>query len=61
MDTPDSYISSGITGGIIAIVYVAYKVFKHSACRSKCCGQVTEMQIDLEKGLLQSKGNSNTC
>lgn len=55
MDNPNTYISSGVTGGIISIVYIVYKIFKHSACRSKCCGQTTELQIDLEKGLLQRK------
>jgi len=55
MDNISSYVSSGIAGGIIAVVYVVYKIFKHSACRSKCCGHTTEIQIDLEKGLLQKK------
>jgi len=57
MDTAP-FVSSGITGGIIAVVYVLYKVFKHSACRSKCCGQMTELQVDLENGLLQNKSPS---
>lgn len=58
MEDPSNYISSGIIGGILAIIYVAYKVLKHSACRSKCCGQTTELQLDLEKGLLQNKSIS---
>jgi len=58
MDNPETYISSGLTGGIIAIIYVSYKILKHSSCRSKCCGQTTELQIDLEKGLLQNKSPS---
>ena len=28
--------------------YAVYKVFKHVKCRSVCCGNKSEVQIDLE-------------
>jgi len=52
-----SFVSSGITGVIVVVTYILYKVFKHSKCRSKCCGHETELQVDLENGLLR-KSNS---
>lgn len=33
---------------VMAICYMIYKVVKHSRCRSLCCGNKTEVQIDLE-------------
>ena len=34
---------------VMAIIYMIYKVVKHSRCRSLCCGNKTEVQIDLEE------------
>jgi hypothetical protein len=34
---------------VMAICYMIYKVVKHSRCRSLCCGNKTEVQIDLDE------------
>jgi len=33
---------------VLAIGYMIYKVLKHSRCKTLCCGNKTEVQIDLE-------------
>jgi hypothetical protein len=43
----DDLISGGITGGIFSIIYIVYKMFKHSSCRSKCCGHDSSLNLDL--------------
>jgi hypothetical protein len=44
-------IFAGITsGGTIGVIYVIWKLFKHSSCRSRCCGKEASMSVDLEKG-----------
>ena len=40
-------ISSGVTGAIIAILYVLYKVCKHSSCNSNCCGKKSSIEVNL--------------
>ena len=61
-----SFIAGGSSGIILGIVYLVYKVFKHSSCASNCCGQKSSLSIDLEKGLtpdavvLEEKKNITT-
>ena len=43
----NTLLSSGVSGGIIAVFYVCYKIFKHSSCTSTCCGKQTDLKIDL--------------
>ena len=33
---------------VMLVSYMVYKFIKHSKCRSVCCGQRSEVQIDLE-------------
>ena len=40
---------------VMAIIYMIYKVVKHSRCRSLCCGNKTEVQIDLDEIAEQKK------
>ena len=42
-----SIITGTASGGILAIVYITYKLFKHSSCRSNCCGIKSSLQVDL--------------
>jgi len=47
MDSNITNITS--TGSLVMmIVYMLYKVFKHSHCKSHCCGAKTQIDIDLE-------------
>ena len=51
----DSYIggiiaAGGVSGGVVAVMYMAWKIFKHSRCKSSCCGKDASMSIDLDKG-----------
>jgi hypothetical protein len=39
---------SSATTTVILMGYMIYKVLKHSRCRSLCCGNKTEIRIDLE-------------
>ena len=39
---------STVSTTILLVGYMIYKVLKHSRCRSLCCGNKTEVQIDLE-------------
>jgi len=42
-----SIITGTASGGILAIVYLTYKLFKHSSCRSSCCGVKSFLEVDL--------------
>lgn len=49
-------IAVGIgSGTVVGIVYVVWKLFKHSRCRSVCCGKEASVSVDLEKGGFDSK------
>jgi len=49
-------IITGIgTGGMIGLLYVIWKMFKHSRCRSNCCGRESSLSVDLEKGFETKK------
>lgn len=51
MDLPNiAGVSSAMTMVLMA-GYMIYKLMKHSRCRSVCCGNKTEVQIDLEESL----------
>jgi hypothetical protein len=43
----DPFITSGISAGVTALLYIIYKLFKHSSCTSNCCGKKSEIHIDL--------------
>lgn len=53
-DTLKGYIAGGSSGIILGCIYVVYKMFKHSSCRSNCCGHKSSLSVDLEKGLTSS-------
>ena len=42
---------SGISAGIVAILYALYKIFKHSDCTSSCCGRKTSFELNLNSPL----------
>ena len=47
MDSNITNITS--TGSLVMLIcYMVYKIFKHSHCRSVCCGSKTQIDIDLE-------------
>jgi len=46
----ESIVAGVGTGSAIGIIYVIWKLFKHSRCRSVCCGKEASMSVDLEKG-----------
>jgi len=50
MNSNDANITnvSSLSSLVLMIGYVIYKVFKHSRCRSVCCGNKTEVSVDLE-------------
>ena len=50
-----SAVSGGTTGLVVGVVYILYKCFKKSSCRSNCCGLKSSISIDLEKGLSSEK------
>ena len=50
-------VSSAMTMVIMA-GYMIYKFLKHSKCRSVCCGNKTEVQIDLEERLTPKETQS---
>jgi hypothetical protein len=51
MDLPNiAGVSSAMTM-VLMVGYMIYKFTKHSRCRSICCGNKTEVQIDLEERL----------
>jgi hypothetical protein len=52
--------AGGVSGGVIAIIYVVWKLFKHSRCKSACCGHEAAMSIDLEKGFETKKEEVST-
>ena len=47
-DFPDISNISSVGTLVMLCCYLVYKVVKHSRCRSLCCGNKTEVQIDLE-------------
>lgn len=44
--------TSGVSAGIVAILYALYKVFKHSRCTSTCCGWRNSMNVSLSSPFL---------
>ena len=52
-----SLLGGGTTGVVVAGVYIIYKCFKKSSCRSNCCGVKSSLSIDLEKGLVSENSN----
>ena len=51
-------LSSGLSSVFVMILYMTYKIFRHSRCKSNCCGKRVSFDIDLEEKLL--KTNSAT-
>jgi hypothetical protein len=47
-DFPTISNVSSVGTMVMLIGYMVYKFIKHSKCRSVCCGNKTEVQIDLE-------------
>lgn len=47
-----SLLGGGTTGIVVAGVYIVYKCFKKSSCRSNCCGLKSSLSVDLERGLV---------
>jgi len=57
----NSLLSSGVSGVILGIIYITYKMIKRSSCRSKCCGNISSFSLDLERGLTSvSSSDSNS-
>ena len=50
MDNVDSILAGVGSGGVIGLIYIVWKMFKHSRCRSHCCGKEASMSVDLEEG-----------
>lgn len=42
-------VMGGTTGVVLVSVLLAYKIFKHSTCRSRCCGATSSFQLDLDE------------
>ena len=42
--------AGGISGTVIAAIYIAWKMCKHSRCKSACCGHESSLSVDLDKG-----------
>ena len=47
MDLQQILASGGVSGGIVAIFYFTYKIFKRSRCTSLCCGYRNEIEVNL--------------
>ena len=48
-DFPTNLTNVSSVGTMVMLIgYMVYKFIKHSKCRSVCCGNKTEVQIDLE-------------
>ena len=43
----DYLITASLTSGIVSIIYAVYKICKHVACKSDCCGKKSTMTLDL--------------
>ena len=52
LDWEQSLASSGITGLVVCIAFVLYKLCKHSRCRSSCCGVRSSLSVDLKNSYL---------
>ena len=48
MDANITNVSS-LSSMVLMIGYIIYKVFKHSRCKSVCCGHKTEVSVDLQE------------
>lgn len=51
----ESIVAGASTGGVIGILYVVWKLFKHSRCHSHCCGKEASLSVDLEEGFQSKK------
>jgi hypothetical protein len=50
MDLGNAYSQAGITGSIIALMGLSYKIYtaiNHKRCKSRCCGYDIENSIDI--------------
>lgn len=54
MDTnlPQLFTAGGITGTVIAVIYIGYKLFRKSKCTANCCGR--KLTLDYTVGEQQS-------
>lgn len=43
----NSIVSGGLSGTILAVFYVIYKIAKKSKCRSRCCGYESSMSMEM--------------
>ena len=55
MDNAETILAGIGSGGVIGLIYIMWKIFKHSRCRSRCCGKEASMSLDLEEGLVAQK------
>ena len=55
-----SFVAGGSSGAIVGLFYIIYKIFRHSSCRSKCCGIKSSLSVDLEKGLTSDISEKNS-
>jgi hypothetical protein len=53
MDYDAIIASSGLSSVLVMTGYVIYKIFRHSRCKSNCCGKRMTLDIDLEESLLK--------
>ena len=56
----DSIIAGVSSGGVVGVLYVVWKLFKHSRCKSACCGKEASISVDLEKGFQDVKPQVET-
>ena len=43
----NSFITAGMTGTIILIGGIIYKIFYHFNCKSKCCGKEASLETNI--------------
>lgn len=52
MDISSSLASAGMSGTFVAVVLLAWRIFKavnHKKCKSNCCGKETVVAIDVSE------------
>lgn len=47
MDIQQTLLNGGVSGGIVALFYFTYKIFKRSRCSSNCCGYKNDLEVSL--------------
>lgn len=60
MDYNTVVASGGLSGILVLTGYITYKLFRHSRCKSNCCGKRMSLDVDLEETLLKKSNNGNT-